>query len=91
MLVAKQFERRWNFPHCVGTIDGKRIRICKPPGTGSYYCNYKHSFSTVRMAIVNADYKFIKVDVGANGRVFDKDVFQISTNSLWKRNFASLN
>ncbi|KAG5870182.1 hypothetical protein JTB14_032474 [Gonioctena quinquepunctata] len=65
--VAQQFERRWNFSNCIRAIDGKHINIRKPPGSGSYYFNYKNSFSVVLMAVVNANYEFIMVDVGANG------------------------
>ncbi|XP_071054141.1 uncharacterized protein [Onthophagus taurus] len=73
--VSKDFETKWNFPLCLGPIDGKHIHIFKPPGTGSYYFNYKHSFSIVLMGIVNANYEFLMVDVGANGRVSDAGVF----------------
>lgn len=50
------------------------MQIKKPCGSGSYYYNYKHTFSTVLMAVVNASCEFIMVDAGANGRVSDGGV-----------------
>ena len=32
--VSDQFERMWNFPHCVGVIDGKHIVVQGPPNSG---------------------------------------------------------
>ena len=50
--------------------------VIKPPlDSGSYYFNYKHSFSIVVLAVVDADYKFIYIDVRCNGRVADGGVF----------------
>lgn len=77
--MAKDFEIKWNFPHCLGAIDGKHVNIFKPPRTGLYYFNYKHSFSIVLMGIVNENYEFLVVDVGANGRVSDGGVFSNTT------------
>lgn len=65
------FERRWNFPNCLGCIDGKHVRVRCPDKTGSLYYNYKDFFSVVLMALVGPDYKFIGVDIGSYGREGD--------------------
>jgi hypothetical protein len=74
--IAKSFNDIWNFPHCTGAVDGKRVAIIPPPNTGSLYYNYKHFFSVVLMAIVDADLKFICVDIGCNGRMSDAGIWQ---------------
>ena len=53
--------------------------IRPPPSSGSYYCNYKHYHSIVLLVMVDADYKFLCVDVGCNGIVTDGGVFKNST------------
>lgn len=74
LQISSEFEELWQFPHCLGSIDGKHIRIIPPAGSGSYYFNYKKTHSIVLMAIANAQYEFIYCDVGANGRVSDGGV-----------------
>ncbi|KAL4152937.1 hypothetical protein QTP88_000770 [Uroleucon formosanum] len=34
--IAEGFQHRANFPHCLGAVDGKHIRITKPPGSASF-------------------------------------------------------
>lgn len=75
MRVAEGFSNKWNFPNCIGAVDGKHILIRPPPDSGSFYYNYKGSHSIVLMAVSNADSNFIYVDVGTNGRVSDGGVW----------------
>ena len=76
--VADNFQSQWQFPHCIGAMDGKHVLIKPPSHSGSYYFNYKHTFSIVLLALVDADYKFLYVDIGCNGRVADGGVFKNS-------------
>lgn len=77
--IANDFEELWQFKNCIGAIDGKHVQIAKPANSGSYYYNYKGTFSVVLMAIVNAKYEFIMVHTGTNGRISDGGVLQETT------------
>jgi hypothetical protein len=56
-------------------LDGRHCPIIKPKFTGTEYFNYKHFFSLVLLALVDADYQFLYVDVGAQGSASDGGVF----------------
>lgn len=76
--VANEFWAKWNFPNCVGCIDGKHIRIQCPPGSGSMAWNYKSFYSTVLQAVADANYKFLIVEIGGWGQQSDGGTFNAS-------------
>lgn len=63
--VASEYYSQWNFPMCLGALDGKRVLISKPRNSGSDYYDYKGHIRIIMMALVDAHYKFLYVDVGA--------------------------
>jgi hypothetical protein len=71
IAIADEFEEKWQFPNCLGAVDGKHIKIVPPKGCGSFYWNYKGWNSLVLMAVVNANYEFLYCDIGTNGRISD--------------------
>uniref|UniRef100_A0A8C5PX67 DDE Tnp4 domain-containing protein n=1 Tax=Leptobrachium leishanense TaxID=445787 RepID=A0A8C5PX67_9ANUR len=79
--IAATFLERANFPNCLGAMDGKHVRIVKPLQSGSLYHNYKHYFSIGIMAVADANYNFVCVDVGSYGKDSDSTIFKNST--LW--------
>ena len=86
--VADLFQRRWNLPNCQGALDGKHIVMKLPIRSGGEYFNYRHTFSIVLMALVDADYKFRYTNVGCNGRVSDGGIFEEPLSRLWSRSLS---
>ena len=76
LSVAKEFEEKWQFSNCAEAINGKHVPLINSFNSGSTYFNYKSFFSIVLLALVDADYKFLYVNVGCQGRISDGGVFK---------------
>ena len=75
MEIERHFVTTWNFPHCVGAVDGKHITI-QSCGMGSQYYNYKGTHSIILMIVAGGNYEVVWADVGVNGRVLDGAVLK---------------
>jgi hypothetical protein len=73
--AADDFMHKWQMPNCLGALDGKHISIFAPQKSGSLYHNYKGNYSLVLMALVDANYKYLIIDVGAYGSNSDGGIF----------------
>lgn len=76
--ISEDIFSKWQFPNCIGSINGKHFRVMKPSLRGSEYYNYKKYFSLVLQAISDADYKFVAIEVGGKGRQRDGGTFHFS-------------
>lgn len=74
-VESEKWTNLHRLPHCVGAVDGKHIRIQKPPHSGSLYFNYKKYFSIILLAVCDADANFIYVSIGAPGSLSDASVW----------------
>ena len=89
--VSQEFSARWDFHNTLGALDGKHIPIRCPRNGGSLYFNYKGFHSIVLLALVDANYKFLYVDVGANGSSSDGGIFKDSSLfEAFNNNFAGI-
>lgn len=79
LKIATEYSDYRQIPNCLGSIDGKHIRLQKPSKTASQHYNYKNFFSLHLFASVDANYTFTCIDVGAVGSANDNAVFRNSS------------
>lgn len=53
-VAARNFTK-WDYPNCIGALDGSHILIQPPPSSGAFYYNYQGDHSIVLMALVGPD------------------------------------
>jgi hypothetical protein len=63
-----RFAGTQRLPQLHGAADGKHVRIVKSLHSGSLYYSYKSYFSIQLLAICDANYCFIYVDIGDFGK-----------------------
>lgn len=68
--IARHFEERWQFPHCLGALDAKHIYIQASAKNACPSQNF-----IMMLAAVDADYKFIYTDVASQASECDAGVF----------------
>ena len=73
--ILEGFYNKWNFPNCIGALDGKQIRLKCPPNSGSQVFCYKKFFSLVLMALCDSYYRFVWVNIGDFGKSLSTILF----------------
>ena len=76
LRIATEFEGLWQSLNCIKAFRGKQIVLFHPLLGGWNYYNCKHFHSIVLMTLVDANYKFLYVDIGCQGRLSNGAVYQ---------------
>lgn len=76
--IAAHFEEKFNFPHCLGAIDGKHVVMQAPARNGSECYNYKKTHSSILLVVYNANYEYNLLDIGDAGRESEGGVYKNS-------------
>lgn len=77
--IMEGFLVRWNFPQCLGAVDGTHIPIKAPQDHHCDYFNRKHYHSIILQGICDSECRITDVFTGWPGRSHDARVFSRST------------
>ncbi|KYN21904.1 hypothetical protein ALC57_05710, partial [Trachymyrmex cornetzi] len=84
--IAENFEAMWNFPHCMGAIDGKHA----PPHSGSFYYNYKKPQERQYLQYNRHDRQQTSLGIIRNiGNQVNQDVISRNLSSIYRERFAN--
>lgn len=81
--IVDRYNSLWNFPHCVGSTDGKHFRVQKFANTSLKNINCKGFFSVQLLACADANGCFTTIDIEDLGRNSDGRVFRSSRLGRW--------
>ncbi|XP_065318833.1 uncharacterized protein LOC135926831 [Gordionus sp. m RMFG-2023] len=78
--ISAGYFRKSSFPHIIGAIDGKHVKIKQPKKSGSTFYNYKKFNSIVIQGVADDKARFMLIEVGFPGSISDRSIF---TKSLF--------
>ena len=73
--LARKFYNRYGFPQCIGSVDGKHIKIKRLVDNPTDYVNRKGNFTLNCQGTVEYNYCFIDVLIKWPGSVLDARMF----------------
>lgn len=56
--IAREFENKCIFPHCISALDGRQCIMKEFPNVGNVDFNYKGAHSIVKMGLIDTNYEF---------------------------------
>ena len=74
--VSQGFWDNWQYPYCLGAVDGKHVLVQNFANSGSMFRNYKGTFSLVLFAICDFRYRFLYASIGCAGSANDAAIWR---------------
>ncbi|KAH8345359.1 hypothetical protein KR067_007274 [Drosophila pandora] len=71
LQIASDFQELWNFPHCLGAVDGHHIAFRDGAEADESYSNYRNFSSIILLALVDAHHRFLHMDATSKGGATD--------------------